>query len=179
MTGAKQVLVFLGAAAVAALPSSSAHADEGRPLPVSCLYLRSQPGDEVVPGKGNVVYQAAFYPALEEEFRATPPDSMAAVALLIDWEDFPSHPLTYTQEHFDELLFRPTEEGDRSMRDYYEEVSAGRFALGGAVSEVMQAHAQKIPMALIAPVGIEQSFSLVFSPPGGELGNIAPGVRKP
>ncbi len=134
MIGTKQVLIILGVVAIAAPLSFSARADEGRPLPVSCLYLRSQPGEDVIPGKGSVVYQAAFYPALEEELRAAPPDSMAAVALLIDWEDFSSHPLTYTPEHFGELLFQPTEEGNRSMKDYYEEVSAGHFALGGAVS---------------------------------------------
>ncbi len=111
-------------------------AEEGRPLPISCLYRKiPEPGESAAKrGARSVIAGIAIFPALKETPRGTAPDSMAVPVILIEWQDLQARRETNTPASIDRFLFSDSPFGGATMRDYYREVSQDRFRLGGGVT---------------------------------------------
>ncbi|MFH1277477.1 MAG: M6 family metalloprotease domain-containing protein [Candidatus Eisenbacteria bacterium] len=125
----------IGVLAAILIASAAQAAPEGRPLPVSCLYLHDSIRDEG-PGKkaGRAeIAGAGIYPARKDRLPEAAPDSFTALVILIDWEDEQSRPTVYPPSHFDRAFFQGTGAGNETVRDYYLENSNGAFRLGGEV----------------------------------------------
>ncbi len=122
-------LLFL----VSALPAAGSGVE--RPIPVSCLYLHSSIVEDL-PGKraGRAEIAGGFYPALKETFRSAPPESMAALVILIDWADQEARPMLHPPSSFQKAFFHTTPFRNETVRDYYLENSNDRFRLGGEVT---------------------------------------------
>lgn len=106
-----------------------------RPIPVSCLYLHSSIHEDLT-GKraGRAEIAGGFYPALKETYRSTPPESMAALVILIDWADQEARPTLHPPSSFEKAFFHTTPFRNETVRDYYLENSNDRFRLGGEVT---------------------------------------------
>lgn len=127
---------IMAPALAAAIAADGARAAEPRPLPVSCLYLHASIMDEA-PGKAAgraEIAGAGVYPALKERAPAAAQGSLAVVVIMVDWDDQEARRTLYPASYYEHEYFQSTGEGDETVRDYYDENSGGRFALGGTAT---------------------------------------------
>lgn len=104
-----------------------------KPVPVSCLYPRWAAGEDVGKRAG-ASSETALVPALAETIRGAAPDSMAAVVVLLDWTDQEARRTTNPPSRFEKEYFQTSALQNETMRDYYLEISGGRFRIGGTVT---------------------------------------------
>ncbi|MFH1681349.1 MAG: M6 family metalloprotease domain-containing protein [Candidatus Eisenbacteria bacterium] len=115
-----------------ALPGGGS-AGAAKPIPVSCLYPR-RPADPETGKRGAAASETALLPALTERTRGAAPDSMAAVVVLLDWTDQEARRIENPPSRFEKEFFHTSALRNETTRDYYSEVSGGRFRIGGSVT---------------------------------------------
>lgn len=124
--------ILLVVLALLPLSQASADGDGGRALPISCLYRHFVPGDS---GPSKVaatsrIEGVSIYPALEEQFKGAPADSMTVLTILLRWFDYPSF-TGGTSFTFESFL-------NEKLRAYYIEVSRDQFHLGAVATVWLQ-----------------------------------------
>lgn len=72
-------------------------------------------------------------PSIRFDKAVPAPDSMSALTILYDWEEV-RHNTERDRFYYQSYLFSNSPTRDRTLRDYYKEVSSDRFRLGGTVT---------------------------------------------
>ncbi|NNE10349.1 MAG: M6 family metalloprotease domain-containing protein [Gemmatimonadetes bacterium] len=108
---------------------------EIREIPVGCMHPLFPDADARGVEKTGESALLTFggVPSIRFEKRNPAPDSISALTILYDWNEVP-HNEERDRFYYQSYLFSSSPTRDRTLRDYYKEVSNDRFRLGGTVT---------------------------------------------